>query len=330
MNWVGKNSWTKRRHHHHLSLLGPLVECQARYRLCWWPIILFLRIIQWNVSSTTPKIGVRLAYQGTFEETCPSNCGRTVEETVVLCLLLNIIVWSILVVLAYIVSRLGQRHLKLDLVNNIKVHFLAEDNREILVIIHYHVWKHPGVDCSGLKVNSTDPFDLHLYHLWVNPCTPNDMVDFLLFSSGQTLINAQVEHKLENSLLVLRFVHTYVLVLLEVVLGHALESLLDLCHLRLIALHLLLWYSILFWWYLRSYVLLHVLIWHLIRNLILRVALEIILLKLLRILLNLSWIYWVLRHLTDRHLLLLRHTHIWHHTSLHVVGISPIILIHEL
>ena len=325
VNRVGNSTWTKRWHHHHLSLLGSLVESQACYRLCRWLIVLFLRHVLWNFPSTTPKISIRLTDQRTFEKACASECRRTVEETIVLCLQLNIVIWSILVILAYIVGRLGKRDFKLDFVDDIKVHFFAEDNREILVIIYYHVGEHSGVDSSGLKVNSTDLFDLHLYHLWVDPCTPNDMVNFLLFSSGQTLINAQVEHELENSLLDMRFVHTCELVHLEVVLGYALESLLNLCHLRLIALHLLLWYSILFWWYLWSYVLLHVLIWHLVGHLILRVALEVILLKLLRILLHLSW---VLRHLTYGHLLLLSHTHIWH-ASLHVVGISPIILIHE-
>lgn len=74
----------------------------------------------------------------------------------------------------------------------------------------------------------------------MDPLTPNDLVNFLLFSSGQTLIDTQVENKLEDSLLALRFVDTCELVHLEVVLGHALESLLNLSHLRLVALHLLL------------------------------------------------------------------------------------------
>ena len=137
INWVCEYTWAKWRHHHHLSLLGSFLKCHARYRLCWRPIILLFSHILWNISSTASKISIRLTDQRTFEETCAPDCGWTIEETIALCLQLNIVIWSILVVLAYIltnpnlirdieiVSRLDKRNFKLNFIDEIKVHILA-------------------------------------------------------------------------------------------------------------------------------------------------------------------------------------------------------------
>jgi hypothetical protein len=58
------------------------------------------------------------------------------------------------------------------------------------------------IDMACLEVYSTDPFDLHLNLLRVDPSIPDNLVDPLGLPDGHALVATDVKHKLKHLWLV--------------------------------------------------------------------------------------------------------------------------------
>lgn len=73
-------------------------------------------------------------------------------------------------------------YFKLNLIDEIEIHVFAQDDREILVIQHHHIWEKPLINVASLEVDTGYSLYFHLDLLGMDTMAPDNLVNFLLLS----------------------------------------------------------------------------------------------------------------------------------------------------